>query len=218
MPDPTPLPETKFHFEAIAELEAPMKKIIESMGDSLPQYDLILGEDASGRIPTLVFSEFLKRVKGKRVPTYFYSPGHKRGALKRRYVLQEYFGRILAREHPTKPLIVTDYISSGRTMRWTLDAMKQIGMKPDVVAMARYGNYDKLNDRAKVWSGGRKEPSVYDAQSFKGVYQVGDPNTPIASVGQGMLPRLQDINRGREDAKLLADRLYEWWSERQSSN
>ena len=227
-PNPTPQPEREFHFEAIAGLEAPMKKIIESMGDSLYEYDLILGEDASGRIPTLVFGDFLGRVKGKRVPTYFYSPGHwipegeKWGG-----VLEEYFNKIISREHATRPLVVTEYVYSGRSMGYGLRALNSVGIKADIATVLRHDpDGDALSKLAvKVWSGGlwhHGDPPLYKLKYnhyINGVTQSRGKDSPVSASPGDTSPRVRaDIREAREDAKLLADKLYEWWIDKSSNS
>lgn len=59
-------------FEEVAELELPNKIIIEKIQSRIEagEYGLIIGDDASGRIPTLILGNFIKKIsEQKGLPT-----------------------------------------------------------------------------------------------------------------------------------------------------
>ena len=72
--------EKKVELKEVAELEEPVKKIIEKVRNRIEHgdYGLIIGDDASGRIPALILGSFIQKVseqKGLRRPNIIFIPG-----------------------------------------------------------------------------------------------------------------------------------------------
>src|SRR3990167_11536940 len=72
--------EREVVFKEVAELELPIKIIIEKIRTRIEngEYGLIIGDDASGRIPTLILGNFIKKVseqKGLDKPNIIFIPG-----------------------------------------------------------------------------------------------------------------------------------------------
>lgn len=69
-----------FEFVEIADLEAPLRRIIEQLKERLKRgdYGLIIGDDASGRIPAIILGNFIKKISeqnGLNGPETIFIPG-----------------------------------------------------------------------------------------------------------------------------------------------
>ena len=72
--------EREVVFKEVAELELPIKIIIEKIRPRIEngEYGLIIGDDASGRIPTLILGNFIRKTseqKGLDKPNIVFIPG-----------------------------------------------------------------------------------------------------------------------------------------------
>lgn len=98
--------------DKISYLEGSLKVVVEQILSNGNEYDLILGDDTSGRIPTLIVGKVLNvinKTKGKRsMPIRFASGNH----------VHDELPEILKRlpDKPKRVLIVTDHMYSGFTM------------------------------------------------------------------------------------------------------
>src|SRR3989344_1234935 len=100
-------------FSAIGELEKPLTKIVGQILEDKKEYDLILGDDTSGRIPTLIAARAintLREFEGKnKIPVRF-AYNYFDGGRDIKDILKK-LGKT-----PNRVLLVTEYIDSGFTV------------------------------------------------------------------------------------------------------
>lgn len=181
------------HFLEIAELEDPLEKILEEIGSQ--DFDLIIGDDASGRIPTLIISKFFRaRAENKNQkppPTIFIAntPEAQQGMeLKktRRGKITELVKKTVRSNGniPLKVLIVTEYIVSGRTLEQLVSVLRQMGFNIKIATLGVSGfltmptkkNMQELKEKlgVDIIYGGYGEPGIYHNRKLAGVKKGSD--------------------------------------------
>ncbi|MBI4118122.1 MAG: hypothetical protein HY455_01090 [Parcubacteria group bacterium] len=116
-------------FEVIVDLKEPIQRILDQLSERIERgewYDLIVGDDASGRIPALIIAEVLKKIadaRGFEHPKVLFFAGersqHTPGAKKER---QQKIAEALQKVEKQKvgtsssALLVTDTLISGETI------------------------------------------------------------------------------------------------------
>ncbi|MBI4158249.1 MAG: phosphoribosyltransferase [Candidatus Yanofskybacteria bacterium] len=165
--------------EEVAELEEPIKKIIEKIRDRIEsgEYGLIIGDDASGRIPTLILGNFIKNIsekKGLDKPNIIFIPGklnyffHRRRSRELDKYISEY-GATKER----RILVVTDTIQSGGSLETLVKLLKKSGHSCDIatIGVEFPDDYEK-----------KRFENLGTTEIISGEYQKGDsyfyPNTP----------------------------------------
>lgn len=140
-PIPSPEPEIKFNFN---DLKEPSQKILENIRPHIEEgsYRIIIGDDASGRIPTLVLSTVVKdvyRILGHEpADTLFYAGD--------RYDKSEEFGQSvkdrfsdlftnLQGNIDARVLVVTDSISTGSALRPLIEVLTAKGIAFDIASI-----------------------------------------------------------------------------------
>ncbi|MEK7463307.1 MAG: hypothetical protein AAB621_03040 [Patescibacteria group bacterium] len=157
-------PETKpeYFFEAeFKELELLVLPLIEKLKENIDkgEYDMLIGDDASGRIPTLILRGIINSRKRELNPylksseseikTRFVAGGQLRSTEQLISVIEK-----LKPEVKNKVLIVTEYISSGRSMEKLSSALKGLGIPFDIATLksefdGEKSNLGKLFDKLK---------------------------------------------------------------------
>lgn len=103
------------------------------------EYNLIIGDDVSGRLPTLVVGGLIKEIYRREkidIPQILFFLG---GRSSCREKISEHLQK-LAKENKIdlkqgKTLVVTEYMSSGRSMVDFLGAIKEAGLSGDLAAL-----------------------------------------------------------------------------------
>jgi hypoxanthine phosphoribosyltransferase len=193
----------KFHFEEIKGLLEPMKKILERLRPDIEAgaYQLVIGDDASGRIPTLIVSKVIKeiyRTKGYPELDIRFIAGGGSGygqtslseitlSLKEHVLSPKILSerRELIREIKDdsegklkRALIVTDIIETGKSLRPLVTALNSEGMAVDIAAVnaapenRKYYSKNILGSRVINGCG---SPNIYSKPYISGVEKnVGD--------------------------------------------
>lgn len=119
------------------------------------EYSLIIGDDTSGRIPTLIFgriaSKMAKDVQRPApkvrfvagtisVPDEYTDTSQFGSYQKKLYELTDYFAKLIDQENikNEKVLLVTDTIDSGNTMMGFVSALKANGIKCDIATLSLF--------------------------------------------------------------------------------
>jgi len=229
--------------EIIAELELPIQNILTQIQDRIDkrEYGIIIGEDASGRIPGLIFGKFLKRLyetgemSGKKVdhPETIFIPG------KLEVLDNLRLAKISLRKHLTKHglekgkriLIATDTIASGESLKILTDLIKSLGFKVDIASIGVFpfmpdktirknlgdsvisGDYIRRNSQSLP----TRTPHIYNNKSISGVYKV---SGETVSKSYKLKSYLSDeikkkiqrtINESRTEVDVLVDKLVDWY-------
>jgi len=141
------------------------------------EYNLVIGDDASGRIPTLVIGGLMKEVYREdkaNPPHILFLTGKSLLKKEEQADLDSYLHTIIKQQginsENSKILLVTEYIEGGRHVANFIDAFKRVGLSCDVATLLT-----------------RKSPEYYrDSPDFKDVKtHIGD------SRSRGILAFLQ---------------------------
>lgn len=216
------------HFE-IERLIEPMEKIIMQMHRRIASgdYRMIIGDDASGRVPTFIFDRFLKRVYEKQgmLPpeTIFVAgSGHIQNEERQRKILlieghlQKYHEALeKVKEEKKKVLIVTETIATGNGLRPLTAALKSMGVDFEVAAVGGdIADHARLQDKlgGRIFFGEPGTPPIYNEDELSGVWK--DKHEVLAhartkDASDDRVAEIQEkINSAREDAKIVADELF----------
>ena len=154
--------ETGFEIEdAFLELESLILPLIEKLKENIDkgEYDVLLGDDASGRIPTLILRGIINERNRKRHPefksseleikTRFVAGGQLKNKDKLKDAIKE-----SGLEVKKKALVVTEYISSGKSMEKFSTALKELNIPFDIAVLksefsGANSDFQKLSDKLK---------------------------------------------------------------------
>lgn len=176
--------------EHILELEYSIGVILEKLKSEIEEgsYNLILGDDTSGRIPTLIVSKVLQEIykeKGFKNPlTRFVAGSSKifrdKDIEQKEIDLEHYFSvlkkNLIKRnddQNKEKVLVVTDSIHKGTSISILINGLKKNGLKADVAAVGvTYPNIiESLENKwgGKIAYGIYDTPSIYEDKRLSGV-------------------------------------------------
>ena len=158
---------------------------------------LIIGDDASGRIPALIFSEFLRKVNEKtdkkRPKTIFIAGGTRdlwgeegeriRSEKKERIAdllkkIESTIGDELRRKVST--LIVTDTLSRGQTLMPLTKALRELEIPFYIATISLTHGRPDIKEKqlgGKVFYGKEDIPSIWEKYSLGGVKRAGGPQS-----------------------------------------
>jgi hypothetical protein len=134
--------EHKYSSEIFETAEEYFDKLLQKMLPAIKnhEYSVIVGDDASGRIPTLVLRKFIaesyKRDGVEPPETFFYAAGLRNDEKLTLEVYEKIYNDFKKKaKKDGKALIVTEYIFKGRSIGGLVDAVKKAGMDCDVAAL-----------------------------------------------------------------------------------
>ncbi len=242
-PDLEKQDEKEVVFGEVAELELPIKIIIEKIESRIEngEYGLIIGDDASGRILTLILGNFIKKISEmKRLdkPNIIFIPGR----LRRRILgrdndikeLEEHVSSFGASKDK-RVLIVTDTVLTGDSLKTLVAVLHEIGFTCDIATIGVETDEKDLLERdsnlqhAEIISGEYytednfmpHTPGLYREKTLSGVTKKAGKikSTTLKSSGSDKDERgmIQDqINQAREDAGIVTDHLVSWYESLQN--
>jgi adenine/guanine phosphoribosyltransferase-like PRPP-binding protein len=225
--------------EAIAELYEPMKKILQGMGEHIDkgEYSVILGEDASGRLPALLFRQILKTLyKEKDLPppeTRFFAGQRIGDPAQREKIVKEFKNFIEksgAKEtaENKKILVVSDIIQTGKNLFPFTNTLRAMKINFDIAAIGFLGGeFKPQRESIEHFLGGRiflgmgDEPSVSGLNFISGVKKSAEPAVfaePFPRPGKSKDDKKYYSQRraARQDIKILAEKLVRWYKEKNS--
>lgn len=226
--------EPKYNFEQIKALELSAVSLVSQLKEKIDgdEYDMLIGDDASGRIPTLVLRSVInerkrhlradKSPKENEIATKFIAGGQTRKVNNTEEVVK--FLEKIKSQIKKKALLVTEYMNSGKGMDKMAEAFNRTGIDFDVATFASFKdpdfyqkNCDNLSGH-EIFAGGKgfeHVMSIYGKNGLAGVEKDDggrdDPHRDahtIASKGHYERARpvnQRNINRAREDIKILTD-------------
>ena len=241
-PGTVPESESTIRHQEIESLREPMMHVLEQMRERIDrgEYNLIIGDDASGRIPTWVFYNFLKKVYVRNnlpPPSVRYFAGS-RNAMgkvveKKTEEIANHIARFVEKEkqkdnkgRQQKALIVTDTIATGNSLAPIVEALRKNDMPLDVAAVSLFmseRNYEEIKERlhADVFYGIAGSVSyIFGRGDLSGVTKQ-DANVFSEPVKKYGVAQQKTIREARADSKTLASQLVEWYEaglSRQSSS
>lgn len=214
-------PEAKDKYQTlVASLEKPMLKICNELKSGLERnkYGIIVGDDTSGRLPTLAlkgFSDFVSDQNHmERLPTVFLQSGTK---AKDEDVALQFKERVLSRKkdiQDKKALIVTDYIQSGRSVNRLMELFKSQDLPFDVVVLHLSDEFDQsklvIPESSNMIIGevSPYSPSVWAKETLTGLSRIEIPTNEVRAI-RGTPFYNKRLRQAREDINLLVRKLSE---------
>src|SRR3989338_2628859 len=233
-------PKKEIVYQEVTELELPIKIRIEKIRTRIEngEYGLIIGDDASGRIPTLILGNFIKKVseqKGLDKPNIIFIPGAFISGSFEILELDAYVEKWGMVDKDKRILVVTDSIRTGESLRVLVSTLKDLGYPVDVatigiedkdkehVVTAReqnlsgievlsgdYNRYDK--NKTGVFP---HTPKIYGRKELAGVEKVrGELKSRALSrrLSEDVMSQIQPkINQAKEDAGVVTDHIVKWY-------
>ena len=211
----------------IEQLKLPIQEIILQLRDKIEkgEYGYVVGDDASGRIPTLIFSNFLKSVyreKGFSDPETFFFAGGKStekeiNKLKRKAMekaIKNYQESGLKNNVGKRALLLTEYIVTGESLVVICDALENSGISFDIATVSSSAVAPSLSAKfhTDVFEGEMKyAPSIYGKNKISGVTKNFNDKR-IYSQPTAMFDKDQiEINSVRKEVNLVASQIFDWY-------
>lgn len=233
-------------YEEIGELEEPIQKILEQLRDKIEngEYGVIVGDDASGRVPALIFDKVIKgayQENNHEQPQTLFFAGSRvtHGSLgkgekfeKKKFAANFLKRGLLGKKLKGKALIVTDTIETGGSLESIAGGLKEAGIEFDIATICMLSDRTqeefpavkeelerKLGGEVYYGYAGSEVPQIFAKHNLSGVYK--DPRKPFAEPSPILKERKWGVaeNRflkpahieAREDVKVLAEDLLEWY-------
>ena len=234
-------PEEKIENSEIDRLEGPTEVILEKILDKIErgEYNLIIGADASGRVPTLIFKKFidyLYQKLGYQKPKTIFLAGagmglkgatgseksfleHKQGGAK------EYIEKL----GPKKVLIVEDTIVRGSSIHFMCEILENMVIPFDVVSITSYNDETEIEEVRRylgaenVYVGTDKSGDIYGNRHLSGVIkdktQVFSKPYKQEFASEDEKANIQKkINQARKDAEIVTGHIIDWYESRKAED
>lgn len=232
--------DKKFVADCIEDLRSPAQKILEQLHNKIEkeEYTIVLGDDTSGRIPTVIIGGVIKELYRER---HFPSPLIRfiaGGVLGREGMVSEFneFAEELKSEsekrfgsdRTQKVLIVTEFMGTGRTLEPIIMNFKAKSMPCDIAAISvgknifqrfhfarRTGNriIKGQKNKPKVW---KKKEIAGVAKDYKHLFSESFRKNPYfgARIKYETNEKIQAVvNEARENTRRLARELVIWYDD-----
>ncbi|MDD5068109.1 MAG: hypothetical protein PHS53_01940 [Candidatus Pacebacteria bacterium] len=227
-------------FEDIYELKKPFEALLDQMRSKIDSgaYTLLVGDDVSGRIPTLIFREFLRQMyegTSQKVPEALFFSGH-HGETDASFLNQnaEEVAHGIEKRYSGKGdiLFITEAIQTGRTLTQFENAFAKLPIKHDVMTIGITGGREKpltveeyfkmRNDLQKkfgttIYSACNGAPNIAyspDSHPYEGVFNQSKSLHSTVSKNHRANPDHKElfqavVEESRKDVKLMATMLAE---------
>ena len=169
----------------IEALRYPIKNLLGQLSNSIEgsKYNLIIGDDASGRVPTLIFNKVISDVykkKGAKKPDVIFLPGSGTDAIIAIRNIEKYMEDIFKKRGidpgKTKILIVADTIMSGESLRPLSFALRGKKIEYDIATVGLQtvpGMLSVLESApklgGKIYYGEKGTPKIYGRPELSGI-------------------------------------------------
>ncbi len=230
-------------FEEVAELELPIKIIIEKIMSRIENgdYGLIIGDDASGRIPTLILGNFIRKISERRgldKPNIIFIPGKLRSRIlgrdNDRKELEQHIVKFGA-NRDKRVLIVTDTILTGDSLQTLVVLLKKIGFTCDIATIGEETDLQDVSDRdqklqnSEVISGEyynednlmENTPKIYREKTLSGVTKKAGQTRSTTIKSRESDEEYKElvqhyVEQTRKDAGVVTDHLIDWYESRKN--
>jgi hypothetical protein len=190
--------------------------LVKELGPVIHKYNTIVGDDVSGRLPTLVIAELTrkKRIQLGLLPpqVFFLNAGSNiknstsiNGLPKVRDLIEKYA------DENRKILIVTEYVCTGDSISILANEFKKINLKPDLcilesshdpIMIGSLADYKRFLGAVSGGAGGQ----FYFNQTFTGLN--GFDGSPIATRKSPDNFSIEKVTQARQDMKLIANEMW----------
>lgn len=205
----------------IEQQEERMQRLIYQLREKIEagRYKYVIGDDASGRIPALIFYGFLKKVymqKNLQAPSIYFiaGSGSERMALfqiNKKRKLREYIGSYFDKNHVEgEALVVTDVIDTGTSLRPLVSVLKERGINFDIATLGSMGdpNSAKVLGHDFIYGEGGSSSSLLHKKQASGVEKK--PSDVLSK--RALLTEENEVRLARQDSDILVNRLYDWYT------
>ncbi len=215
-PDTKNLKSPDIYNNKILELEPYIKDLLLELKENLEQgkYQLIIGEDASGRIPALIMKKCVDHIyhkAGKSVIPLRFVAGFGRsqpsstGEYDKMAILKEN----LSEFKDSTALVVTEHVSSGNSLHSMYNLLKEIGMEADFGSLGIQADkeyYPELDE--KLYTGKEKQPSPV----IFGHYQMGGVSKQFDKPYAEKYPKSEEeVVKARSDVENVSKKIITWY-------
>ena len=218
-----------YNFEKVFDdLERIAFPLVERLKESIDNgdYDMLIGDDASGRLPTLALRGVINERNRKLCPDLKLSESE----IKTRFVAggqneenKEELKKALEKLKPEikkKALVVTEYIQSGESMARISKLLENLGISFDVAAFTSEKDKLEIPENSKFFYGGTDHyidaPSFYCIPEMSGIVKDCEPGPYAisnikkwAGKGADLKVAQEKINKARKDVDLLVNKIIE---------
>lgn len=219
--------EPHYNFSEIAEMEPAMISLVEKLKDKIEkrEYDTLISDDIGGRIPTLALRKVLKDRGNEEINTFFLPGGSRAYELSGN---KQFRGFVTNKLNPlvkNRALLVTEFVDTGNSINTLARVLERAGFSKFDAAIVtiRQGAIQK---EGKQLVPGHKSfcgdtvaftPKLYFADARLGGVEKKSTSdrTFIFRLkskdrGDNKKQEIQkDINKAREDAHIMAQRILE---------
>lgn len=112
-------------------------RLVLELADKLPRYNTIVSDDASGRIPSLVFYEIIKKErekKGKSAPAIYFIAG---GTFLAPAKKDSIFNFLDSKKMIVgKTLLITEFVQSGESIKFLMRTLEDVGIDFDAISIS----------------------------------------------------------------------------------
>ncbi len=223
--------EDKILFHIIYQLEEPLLKIVNTLYADISsgKIQLILGDDASGRIPALILNSAIRHIYENHnytMPDVRFIAGAGQNSHEKRREKENKINSFIADlkstlqkegHAPSKTLVVTDVIATGNSLRPLMSALKTNKMNSDVAVVRMYDTATDIGDLQREWKAtiadGEGPTDIYKEYRLGGVHKnLGDLFArsiikDVGSEGEDKVRRQQLVNAARERCELIGQRI-----------
>ena len=119
-----------------------LARLVLELRERIFQYDTILSDDASGRLPSLLLRKIINRTRDTSIPVYFLAGGH--GIHRRAEQIEVFLKK--KKGELGKVLLVTEYVYSGLSVTNLTDILKKVGIVFDVASVVVGGKAEYEGD------------------------------------------------------------------------
>lgn len=192
------------------------ENLARNLKQDLHKYDTLIGDDISGRLPTLVIASLLRQ-KRKQMnltpPKVFFINAGSNLSYRRSH--DETAGKLSVliknnKHRSEKALIVTEYIDTGDSVLALLEELKIHDIEPDVCTVSTRSQLERYAKEipGKLIVGA--ETSAIGVDFFNSVSLSGLRSTDSSPVAERLTDpkRISEANLARVDMQLLADYLW----------
>jgi len=221
----------------ILELRHPVEKILEQISPLLEsgEVELIIGDDASGRIPTAIFRKIFDlayKERGFPTPETRFLSGSRylKDEVKeeKKKKIAEYLEQVLIDIEKKfgrplhKVLVVTDVIKTGHSLDPIIEVLNEMGIAGEVVSVSVLDGEPVVEEIKNRWKvpvhlGADYLPDIYGQQKLSGVVKqesrlFAETYKNAWGVGAEEGEKTQEqINKARDIADNLAVEVYTKW-------
>lgn len=205
----------------VRDLFTPLKRVLEQLLPEIEQgsYQFLIGDDASGRIPTLILRDVIGGIYAKEqrpVPQTFFFAGssHLEDVDERNKKLALMVESLKARAEQSrgkKALIVTDNIASGNSIKVITEALQQLQVEYDIVAVGTTSSLKILGSKlgGRVIAGQDSIPSIYGRKDLSGIQKTSEAYLYASPLKDDLTK--SNMVSARLSAKSIAERLSSWY-------